>query len=52
MSARSEALARRVEDGAAALIAAAEGFTDEQWRMEHPGERRSVGVLVHHVGTA
>ena len=52
MSARAEALAKRVEDGAAALIAAAEGFTDEQWRTEHAGEQRSVGVLVHHVGSA
>ena len=50
MSARAEALARRVERGAAELIAAVEGFSAAEWSTMCPDEQRSVGVLVHHVG--
>ncbi len=52
MSARAEELARRVERGAAELIAAVEGLSDAQWATNCLDEQRSVGVLVHHVGAA
>ena len=52
MSARAEELARRVERGAAELIAAVEGLSDAEWATICPDEQRSVGVLVHHVGAA
>ena len=52
MSRRAEELARRVEQGAAELIAAAEGLSDAEWATICPDEQRSVGVLVHHVGAA
>ncbi len=51
-SARAEALADRVEQGARELIAAVEAMSDENWGQDCPGEQRSVGTLVHHVGTA
>jgi hypothetical protein len=52
MSTRAEELARRVEQGAAELIAAVEGMSDAEWSTICPDEQRSVGVLVHHVGAA
>ena len=52
MSTRAEELARRVEQGAAELIAAVEGLGDAAWATVCPDEQRSVGVLVHHVGAA
>ena len=52
MSTRTEELARRVERGAAELIAAVEGLSDAEWSTMCPDEQRSVGVLVHHVGAA
>ncbi len=52
MSARAEELARRVERGAAELIAAVEGLSDAEWTTMCPDEQRSVGGLVHHVGAA
>ena len=51
MGARAEALARRVEQGAEDLIAAVEGLSDAQWSTPCGDEQRTVGVLVHHVGT-
>lgn len=50
--ARAEQLAQRVEQGAQHLIAAVQDLTDEQWQTMCPNEKRTVGVLVHHVGTA
>ncbi len=52
MSRRAESLAARIEEGAAALAAFAEGLSEAEWRA--PGspsstDRRSVGVIVHHV---
>jgi hypothetical protein len=47
---RSELLARRLEQGADALIALASGLSDAEWRTSIPGDGRTVGVLVHHVG--
>ncbi len=52
MSQRAEALADRVEQGARELIAAVEAMSDENWGTDCPGEQRSVGTLVHHVGAA
>ena len=42
-SSRSELLAARIEEGAAFLAAFAEGLSDH--------DRRSIGVIVHHVAT-
>ena len=53
MSIRSEALAARIEEGAASLAAFAEGLSEAEWRTpvgNTPGkDRRPVGVVVHHV---
>lgn len=53
MGRRAEALADRIEEGAAALAAFAEGLSEEQWRTPMSGgkDRRSVGVVVHHVAS-
>jgi ubiquinone/menaquinone biosynthesis C-methylase UbiE len=51
---RARALADRIEEGAAGLAAFAEGLSDEEWRrpMSVKGtDRRSLGVLVHHVAS-
>ena len=55
MSRRAELLADRIEEGAAALAAFAEGLSDREWRTPlstNGGDGRSVGVVVHHVATA
>jgi hypothetical protein len=50
---RSEALADRIEEGAALLAAFAEGLSEEEWRASVSAtDRRSVGVIVHHVASA
>ena len=47
---RAELLADRIEEGAAILAAFAEGLSDEEWRSPVSArDRRSVGVIVHHV---
>ena len=51
MSQRSEALARRLEQGAGALADFATGLTDAQWNSRVPGDGRKIGVIVHHVAT-
>lgn len=51
MSIRTDALARRLEEGARALAAFAAGLTDSQWQMQVPGDGRKVGVVVHHVAS-
>ena len=51
MSQRANALADRIEQGAAALVAFAEGLSDAQWRAVVPGDGRTVGVTVHHVAS-
>jgi hypothetical protein len=48
MGQRSEALATRLEQGARALAAAANGFTDAEWNVRVK-DGRKVGVVVHHV---
>jgi hypothetical protein len=52
MGRRADALADRIEEGAAELAAFAEGLSDAEWRTPTSGggkDRRPVGVLVHHV---
>jgi DinB superfamily len=52
MSRRAEALAERIEQGGAGLAAFAEGLSEAQWRTPvSSSDRRSVGVIVHHVAT-
>jgi hypothetical protein len=51
MSRRAAQLADRIEQGAAALAAFAEGLSDAEWNTPcSPSDRRNVGVVVHHVG--
>jgi hypothetical protein len=53
MSKRAEALAARIEEGAAGLAAYAEGISDADWQKPVRGTRdaRSIGVVVHHVAS-
>ncbi|MGE5244151.1 MAG: DinB family protein [Betaproteobacteria bacterium] len=51
VSARANALADRLEQGARALAAFASGLTDAQWQDRIPGDGRKVGVVVHHVAS-
>jgi len=49
---RAELLADRIEEGAAGLAAFAEGISEAEWRTPVSGsDRRSVGVIVHHVAS-
>ena len=49
MSRRAEALAQRLEQGAAALASFVETMTDAEWRTKVPPDGRTAGVIVHHV---
>lgn len=50
MSPRAVSLANRIEEGAAALAAFAEGLSDAEWRTPISAtDRRTIGVVVHHV---
>ena len=51
MNQRSEALAKRIEQGAAELAAYAEGLDEKQWATVVKPDGRTVGVLVHHVAS-
>jgi ubiquinone/menaquinone biosynthesis C-methylase UbiE len=52
MSRRAEALADRIEEGAAALAAFAEGLSEAEWRAPASvSDSRPVGVIVHHVAS-
>ena len=51
MSQRAEALAKRLEQGAAALADYADGLSDAEWSMHIPRDGRSVGVIVYHVAS-
>ncbi|MGH9532143.1 MAG: DinB family protein [Terriglobales bacterium] len=52
MSRRANALADRIEEGADALAAFAEGLSEEEWRTPvSKSDDRSIGVIVHHVAT-
>jgi hypothetical protein len=49
---RSALLADRIEEGAALLAAFAEGLSEEEWRAPvSETDRRSVGLIVHHVAS-
>ena len=51
-SRRAAALADRIEQGAAGLAAFAEGLSEAEWLMPvSVTDRRSVGVIVHHVAS-
>jgi hypothetical protein len=51
-SRRGESLAARIEEGAAGLVAFAEGLSDAEWHTPvSVTDRRSVGVIVHHVAS-
>jgi hypothetical protein len=50
---RAEALAARIEEGAAGLAAFAEGLSEAEWHTpvtDGGRDRRPIGVIVHHVG--
>lgn len=50
--ARNESLAARIEEGAAGLVAFAEGLSDAEWHTPVSAtDQRSVGVVVHHVAS-
>jgi hypothetical protein len=52
VSRRSALLADRIEEGAALLAAFAEGLSEEEWRTPVSAtDRRSVGLIVHHVAS-
>jgi hypothetical protein len=52
MGRRAELLANRIEEGAAGLAAFAEGLSDAEWRTPISAkDRRTVGVIVHHVAS-
>src|SRR5262245_7225037 len=52
MSRRAELLADRIEEGAAALAAFAEGISEAEWRAPvSDSDGRSVGVIVSHVAS-
>jgi len=51
MSTRAEALAKRIEQGAYALAAFAEGLSDTQWHTVVPPDGRQAGVIIHHVAS-
>ena len=49
---RAALLADRIEEGAALLAAFAEGLSEEDWRAPLSAtDRRSVGLIVHHVAS-
>ena len=50
MKKRTEALAKRLEQGASALEDFARGLTTGEWQTPVPHDGRKVGVMVHHVG--
>jgi DinB superfamily len=48
-SARAEALALRLEQGAEALAGLARTLNDAEWQTRIPHDARAVGTVVHHV---
>ena len=51
MNHRANALAERLIQGAQALVELARGLSDAEWKTPIPKDGRTVGVVVHHVGT-
>jgi len=48
---RSEALAARLEAGAAALAKFATALSETEWQTRLPKDGRKIGVVVHHVAS-
>src|SRR5689334_17510249 len=48
---RSEALATRLEAGAAALADFGNTLSDAEWQTRIPKDGRKIGVVVHHVAS-
>jgi hypothetical protein len=51
MSKRAELLSQRIEEGAQALAAFAQGLSDAQWRTVVKPDGRQVGMIIHHVAS-
>jgi hypothetical protein len=51
MNQRSEALAKRLEQGAAALAAFTGTLSEAEWQTRLPKDGRKVGVVLHHVAS-
>ena len=51
MSQRANALAERLEQGAKALAGFAQSLSDAEWKKAVPRDGRTMGVIVHHVGS-
>lgn len=51
MSKRSDALAKRLEQGARALGDFAAGLSEAEWQTRVPHDGRKIGVVVNHVAT-
>jgi hypothetical protein len=51
MNNRSEALAARLEAGAAALAAFAGALSETEWNTRLPKDGRKIGIVVHHVAS-
>ena len=51
MSTRANELANRLEKGANQLLAFAERLSQAEWETICPTEKRSIGVLIHHVAS-
>jgi hypothetical protein len=51
MNSRSEALAARLETGAASLAALGAALSEREWQTRLPHDGRRVGVVVHHVAS-
>jgi hypothetical protein len=52
VSHRAGLLADRIEEGAANLASFAEGISEAEWQLPASGtDRRSIGVIVHHVAS-
>ena len=51
-STRAEALAQRLDEGAQRLATFAANLTDAEWRTPFSAtDKRTIGVIVHHVGS-
>ena len=51
MSTRAARLAQRIEQGAEALAAFAQGLSDAEWHTAVPPDGRQAGVMIHHVAS-
>lgn len=51
MSKRADALAQRLEEGAAALAAFANTLSETEWEARVPHDGRKIGVTIHHVAS-